>query len=85
MPKSGREVPLSSLEPGQKGIVVRVAGPPDLRRRLMDMGLVGGTEVVVVRKAPLADPIEYEVRGYNLSLRRREADLVYVTPVYGGR
>jgi Fe2+ transport system protein FeoA len=69
---------LSELEPGERGIVAQVAGPDHLRRRLLDMGLVKGTEVAMVRKAPLGDPIEFLVRGYNLSLRREEADNVYV-------
>jgi len=72
------EVKLSELKPGEEGIVVRVEGPPALRRRLMEMGVVRGTRVKMVRKAPLGDPIEYRVRGYNLSLRREEAEKVYV-------
>ena len=72
------EVKLSELKPGEEGVVVRVEGPPALRRRLMEMGVVRGTRVKMVRKAPLGDPIEYRVRGYNLSLRREEAEKVYV-------
>ena len=75
------EVKLSELKPGEEGIVVRVEGPPALRRRLMEMGVVRGTRVKMVRKAPLGDPIEYEVKGYNLSLRAEEADGVYVEAV----
>ena len=75
------EVKLSELKPGEEGIVVRVEGPPTLRRRLMEMGVVRGTRIRMVRKAPLGDPIEYEVKGYNLSLRAREADGVYVEVV----
>ena len=72
------EVKLSELKPGEEGEVVRVEGPPALRRRLMEMGIVRGTKVKMVRRAPLGDPIEYEVKGYNLSLRAGEADGVYV-------
>ena len=72
---------MSELKPGEEGIVVRVEGPPALRRRLMEMGVVRGTRVKMVRKAPLGDPIEYEVKGYNLSLRAGEADGVYVEVV----
>ena len=79
-----RVVKLSELRPGQKGIVVRVEGPSEVRRRLLDMGLVRGTEVRAVREAPLADPVEYEVKGYNLSLRREEAACVLVELVEEG-
>ena len=73
-----RVVRLSELRPGQKGIVQQIEGPSGIRRRLLDMGLVRGTEIRVIREAPLADPVEYEVRGYNLSLRREEAVCVLV-------
>ena len=79
-----RVVRLSALRPGQRGIVVRVEGPSEIRRRLLDMGLVRGTEVHAIREAPLADPVEYEVKGYNLSLRREEAACVFVELVEGG-
>ena len=69
---------LSELNPGEKGIIVRVLGDKALRRRLLDMGLVRGTEIEMIRKSPLGDPIEFLVRGYNLSLRRRECENVYV-------
>ena len=75
---------LSELEPGERGVVIRVIGPSDIKRRLLDMGFVRGTEVLVVRKAPLADPVEYEVKGYNVSLRREEAACVIVEPVEEG-
>ena len=79
-----RVVRLNGLRPGQKGIVLRVEGPSDIRRRLLDMGLVRGTEVRAIREAPLADPVEYEVKGYNLSLRREEAACVLVELVEEG-
>jgi len=69
---------LSDLEPGEKGVVTRVVGRGATRRRMLDMGLVRGTEITVVRKAPLGDPIEFLLKGYNLSLRREEAEKVYV-------
>jgi DtxR family Mn-dependent transcriptional regulator len=68
-----RQVPLHELSVGQRGIVVRVGGRGPGRRRMMDMGLVPGTEVKVVRVAPLGDPVEFEVKGYSLSLRKSEA------------
>ncbi|MFP3897299.1 MAG: ferrous iron transport protein A, partial [Anaerolineales bacterium] len=75
---SVRRVPLHTLEEGQKGIVVRVGGKGPARGRMMDMGLVPGAEVKVVRVAPLGDPIEFEVRGYSLSLRKSEASDIVV-------
>jgi Fe2+ transport system protein FeoA len=55
-----------------------VAGDPALQQRLLEMGVLPGTEVTVVRFAPLGDPIEVKVLGYSLSLRRSEAALVQV-------
>jgi len=69
---------LSELEPGAKGRIVRVRGRGLLRKRLMDMGLVSGTELEVVRAAPLGDPMEIRIRGYLLSLRRSEAEHIEV-------
>lgn len=67
------QITLDQLRSGQRGVVVRVGGRGPARRRMMDMGLVPGSEVKVVRVAPLGDPIEFEVKGYNLSLRKNEA------------
>jgi DtxR family Mn-dependent transcriptional regulator len=68
-----RQIPLHELSVGQRGVVVRVGGKGPARRRMMDMGLVPGTEVKAVRVAPLGDPVEFEIKGYNLSLRKSEA------------
>ncbi len=67
------QVPLHELRVGQRGVVVHVAGKGPVRRRMLDMGLVPGTEVKVMRVAPLGDPVEFEVKGYRLSLRKSEA------------
>lgn len=72
------EARLSELKPGERGVVSRIVGDRNLRRRLLDMGLTRGTEVVVVRRAPLGDPVELLLKGYNLSLRRGETESVYV-------
>ena len=69
---------LNQLKPGERATVVKVGGHGPARRRMMDMGLVSGTEVTVVRVAPLGDPIEFEVKGYNLSLRKGEASDITV-------
>lgn len=72
------EIRLDLLEPGSKAQVIEVRGSGPIRRRILDMGLVPGTSVEVLRKAPFGDPIEYRVRGYGLSMRKTEAGLVYV-------
>jgi Fe2+ transport system protein FeoA len=69
---------LNELKPAQRGLVRRVRGSHALRRRLLDMGVVPGEEIEVIRIAPLGDPVEYLVRGYRLSLRRSEAAHVLV-------
>ncbi len=70
---------LKDLEPGERGVVVGWAGsaPPI---RLMEMGVLQGTEIEVVRLAPFGDPIEVELRGYRLSLRKQEAEQIEVQP-----
>ncbi len=75
---SVRQIPLHKLKAGQRGLVVRVGGKGAARRRMMDMGLVPGSEVEIVRVAPLGDPIEFTVKGYSLSLRKSEAKLIEV-------
>lgn len=69
---------LSDLEPGEKGIITKVVGIGATRRRMLDMGLVRGTEIAVIRRAPLGDPVEFLLKGYRLSLRREEAEKVFV-------
>ena len=75
---------LSELKPGEKGVVSKVVGDREIRRRLLDMGLTRGTEIIVVRRAPLGDPVEFLLKGYNLSLRKKESENIYVL-VKGGR
>ena len=64
---------LEELAPGQSGRIVRLRGEGAVKRRIMDMGLTKGTVAKVRRIAPLGDPIELTVRGYELSMRRSEA------------
>lgn len=75
------EEPLSALAPGARGRVVRFDLAPDARQRLLEMGLTIGAEFEVVRYAPLGDPIDIKVRGYHLTLRKREAGGVFVARV----
>jgi len=71
--------PLTSLALGSTARVVEIKLPPANRPRLMEMGLLVGTRVELVRFAPLGDPVEIKVRGYNLTLRRNEAEQILVT------
>lgn len=71
---------LAQLKPGEKAVVRKVGGGGSLRRRLMDMGMVSGIEVEMLKVAPLGDPVQYRLRGYCLALRRSEAALIEVQP-----
>jgi len=67
---------LSELNEGEKGIISKVKGRGAFRRRIMEMGFVTGKEIEVIRRAPLQDPIEYSLMGYDVSLRVAEAELI---------
>jgi ferrous iron transport protein A len=69
---------LGELTPAQSGKISKVCGKGRLHQRLMDMGLVKGAEIKVIRFAPLGDPIEFNIKGYHLSLRRSEAQQILV-------
>jgi ferrous iron transport protein A len=73
-------VSLRELQPGQEAIVVKLTTGGELGRRLREMGLVPGTTVRVIGRAPLKDPVEIKLRGYNLTLRNNEADHILVEP-----
>ena len=66
---------LDQFEIGEKGVVKSVSGEGRLRRRLFDMGVTPGAEVILRKKAPLGDPLEITIRGYELTLRASEAAL----------
>ncbi len=70
--------PLSSVAVGTAATVTEIKLPPEHRPRLMEMGLLVGTTVELVRFAPMGDPLEIKVRGYNLTLRKAEADQILV-------
>ena len=70
--------PLSALQPGERAVVTAIEVPVEHRARILEMGLLPGTTLEMVRYAPLGDPVEIRVRGYHLSLRRHEADRVLV-------
>ncbi len=70
--------PFTLLRPGDAGVVTRVTAEGTLRKRLMEMGLIAGTPLRFLRLSPLGDPLELEVRGTHLSLRRSEAATIWV-------
>ena len=70
--------PLTSVALGTIATVAEIKLPPESRPRLMEMGLLVGTSVELVRFAPLGDPVEIKVRGYNLTLRKHEAEQIFV-------
>ena len=68
-------------QPGQRGRIVEIHGHDGIAIRLMEMGLTEGEEIELLGFAPLGDPIEYQVRGYRLSLRKAEAHRVEIEPL----
>ena len=70
--------PLTTLALGTTATVAEINLPPASRPRLMEMGLLVGSAVQLVRFAPMGDPVEIKVRGYNLTLRKSEADQILV-------
>ena len=71
--KTLRDIPV-----GGNAVVVRLAGQGPLKRRIMDMGITKGVEVYVRKVAPLGDPMEVTVRGYELSLRKADTEMIEV-------
>jgi ferrous iron transport protein A len=69
---------LRELEPMEKGRIVKVGGQGEIRRRLLDMGVVKGSTVEVLRIAPLGDPVQIKIKGYDLALRKKEAGNIQV-------
>lgn len=73
------EETLKELKPGDAGKVISIGEKGPVRRRIMDMGVTPGAEIKVVKVAPLGDPIEVNIRGYELSLRKDEAAQITVS------
>ncbi|MCK9618267.1 MAG: 50S ribosome-binding GTPase, partial [Lentimicrobiaceae bacterium] len=69
---------LLDLETGKKGFITKVKGRGAFRKRIMEMGFLTGKEITVVKKAPLRDPVEYNIMGYNVSLRNSEAAFIEI-------
>lgn len=69
---------LRSLKPGEQGIIALVKGKGPVKRRLMDMGVIRGSEIQVEKIAPLGDPIEVKIKGYSLTLRKQDAENILI-------
>ena len=69
---------LSRINPGKKARIIRIIGKGSARRRILDMGMVPGAEIEVIKRAPLGDPIEFKIKGYNITLRKKEAEQIIV-------
>lgn len=74
-------IPLSLLQPGEQGEVVRVKAQGPIRQRLLEMGFIRGAQLRVEKLAPLGDPMELVIKGYHLSLRREESVCILVNRV----
>ena len=72
---------LSEMKEGQTGIITRIGGNGILRRRILEMGILKGTEIYVEKYAPLRDPLELIVKGYHVALRVEEAAQITVDNV----
>ncbi len=72
-------VNLSQMAVGQSGVVEELSSAGALCQRLLEMGITRGTEIQVIRFAPMGDPIDIKLRGYHLSLRKKEAEVIRVS------
>ena len=71
-------IPMSQMSLGQTGTIEAFSGQEDISQRLQEMGITRGTKIEIVRFAPMGDPIEIPIKGYLLSLRRDEAELIEI-------
>ena len=69
---------LDNLKVGDSGVIKRIKAKGKLKKKLLEMGITKGSKVKIVGKAPLGDPLEINIRGYNLSLRKKEAENIYL-------
>jgi len=75
-----RQITLTDLDPGRQGTILRINGNSPFKKRLLEMGLVKGEKIQKVKLAPLADPAEYIIKGYHVSLRKDEAREIIISP-----
>ncbi|WP_319538205.1 FeoA family protein [uncultured Methanospirillum sp.] len=71
---------VENIAPGTSAVITGIAGDPMIKRRLMEMGVIPGSTLKLIRWAPLGDPAECQIRGYKLSIRRSEAAMITVSP-----
>ena len=76
---------IDSLKPGESAEIIEVKGTGSLRHHLLDMGLTPKTEVTLQKTAPMGDPVQIELRGYELTLRLDEAKQITITEPYHGK
>ncbi len=69
---------LKMVSPGKKATIIKIGGSGPVKRRIMEMGITRGIEVIVRKVAPLGDPVEITVRGYELTIRMADAELIEV-------
>ena len=72
---------LNALHPGQSAVIRAVGGEGALRQHFLDMGVIPGTEVTVIKLAPMGDPMELRIHGYELTLRLADAEKIDIEPV----
>ena len=72
-------IQLHLLQPGQRATITQIRGSGPLRRRFVEMGILKGETILIERRAPLGDPIEYFIKGYHLALRKEEAAQIEVS------
>ena len=78
MNNRSEELPLTDMNAGEKGVILKIKGDSILRKRLLDMGLTRGALIEVIRRAPLGDPIEFLIKNYHLTLRKKDGKQVIV-------
>ncbi len=74
--KRGSKMTINDLKTGQSGVIAQVGGEGALRLRFLDMGLIPGTKVTLQKVAPMGDPIQIQIRGYELTIRREDAQKI---------
>ncbi len=74
----GKELTLNMLLPGESGTIVHIGTTGPIRRRFMDMGIIEGVEVQLVRTAPFGDPVQIKVRNSHIAMRRSEAETITI-------
>ena len=80
--ENDKPITLRDYREGQRGVIISVKGVGRFKKRIIEMGFIKGAEVYVEKYAPLRDPIEFIIKGYHVSLRRDEAELIIMSEPY---